>query len=57
MVSASSLVLMVFSTHPAIGTPKCASNISGVLAAMTDTVSPMPSPAPVSAEASRRMRA
>ena len=55
MVSASRRVLMVFSTHPAIGTPKCASNISGVFAAITDTVSPRPSPAEVSAEARRRM--
>ena len=40
MPSASRRVLMAFSTAPAIGTAKCASNISGMLAATMATVSP-----------------
>ena len=55
--SASSRVLRVLSTPPVIGTPKCASTISGVLAAISATVSPTPTPAFASAEASRRLRA
>ena len=55
--SASSRVLSVLSTAPVIGTPKCASNISGVLAAITATVSPTPMPARASADARRRQRA
>ncbi len=53
----SSRVLSVFSTAPAIGTPKCASNISGVFASITETVSPGPMPRRTSAEARRRQRA
>ena len=53
MVAASSRVLIVFSTAPVIGTPKCASTISGVFAATTDTVSPQPTPRADNAEASR----
>jgi hypothetical protein len=57
IASASSRVLSVFSTPPAIGTAKCASIISGVLAAISATVSPTPIPALASAEAKRRQRA
>ncbi len=57
IVSASSRVLSVLSTPPVIGTPKCNSTISGVLAAMTATVSPLPIPAFASADARRRLRA
>ena len=56
-VPESSLVFSVFSTAPAIGTPKCASYISGVFGAMTATVSPRLMPARTSAEARRRQRA
>ena len=45
IASASSRVLSVLSTPPVIGTPKCASTISGVFAAMTATVSAKPTPA------------
>ena len=45
IVSASSRVLSVLSTPPVIGTPKCSSTISGVFAAITATVSPLPMPA------------
>jgi hypothetical protein len=44
--SASRRVLSVLSTAPAIGTPKCASTISGVFASITATVSFLPTPAP-----------
>ncbi len=54
--SASSRVLSVLSTPPVIGTPKCASTISGVLASIAATVSPRPIPRRASAEASRRER-
>ena len=57
IASASSRVLSVLSTPPVIGTPKCASIISGVLAAITATVSPTPIPRLASADASRRQRA
>jgi hypothetical protein len=45
IASASSRVLSVLSTPPLIGTPKCASIISGVLASMAATVSPRRHPA------------
>ena len=54
--SASSRVLSVFSTAPVIGTPKCISTISGVLASIAATVSPGPIPARTSADARRRQR-
>jgi hypothetical protein len=54
---ASSRVLSVLSTAPVMGTPKWHSYISGVFESMAATVSPRPTPAPVSAEASRRQRA
>ena len=54
---ASRRVLSVLSTPPVIGTPKCTSTISGVLAATTATVSPVRTPALTSADARRRDRA
>ena len=48
---------MLFSTAPAIATPKCASSIGGVFGSITATVSPGPTPRPVSAAASLRARA
>ena len=57
IIAASSRVLSEFSTAPVIGTPKCASYISGMLGAMIVTVSPTPMPTLSSAEASRRQRA
>jgi hypothetical protein len=57
IASASRRVLSVLSTPPVIGTAKCASIISGVLAAIKATVSPAPMPALTSAEAKRRQRA
>ena len=57
MASASSRVFNVLSTPPLISTPKWASTISGVFAAISATVSPAPMPARTSAEASRRERA
>ena len=53
-VAASSRVLMACSTAPVIGTPKCASYISGMLGAMIATVSPVPMPWRSSAEADRK---
>src|SRR6266699_1150294 len=40
MASGSRRVFNAFRTAPAIGTPKCASYISGVLGSITATVSP-----------------
>lgn len=57
MASGSSRVLRVLSTAPAMGTPKCASTICGVLGSITATVSFLPMPAWVSALASWRQRA
>jgi hypothetical protein len=57
MVSASSRMFSVFSTAPAMGTPKCASYIAGTLGAMSATVSFLPMPRFRSALASRRLRA
>ena len=57
IIAASSRVLSEFSTPPVIGTPKCASYISGMLGAMIATVSPVPMPTLSSAEASCRQRA
>ena len=54
IASASSRVLSVLSTAPAIGTPKCASIISGVFASIAATVSPVRTPRRASADASRR---
>ena len=56
IIAASRRVLRQFSTAPVIGTPKCASYISGMLGAMIATVSPTPMPILSSAEASRRQR-
>ena len=56
MVAGSSRVLSAFRTAPAMGTPKCASINSGVLAAITATVSPSPMPRRDNAEANRRQR-
>ena len=55
--SGSSRVFSVFSTAPAIGTPKCASTIGGVLGSITATVSFLPMPACCKALASWRQRA
>jgi hypothetical protein len=57
IASASRRVLRAFSTAPVIGTPKCASYISGVFDSITATVSPGPTPRAASADASRRERA
>ena len=57
IASASSRMLSALSTAPIIGTPKCASNIAGMLGSITATVSPLPMPRAASAEASRRQRA
>ena len=57
IASASSRVLSVLSTAPAIGTPKWHSYISGVLGSIAATVSPTPMPRFASAEASRTQRA
>ena len=43
-------------TAPQPGTPKCASNISGVLLRIAATVSPLRTPSCLSAEARRRAR-
>ena len=51
-VAASRRVFMAFITAPVIGMPKWASNISGMLAANTATVSPLEIPEFESAEAS-----
>ncbi len=56
MASASSRVLMVLSTAPLMGTPKCASNMAGTLGATMETVSPSPMPRRRRAEASWRQR-
>jgi hypothetical protein len=56
IAAGSRRTLIVLSTAPLIGTPNWHSNISGVFHAMTATVSPRPTPSPVSAEASRRQR-
>ena len=56
IIAASRRMLRALSTAPSIGTPKCASKISGTLGAITATVSPMPTPCSDSAEASRRAR-
>ncbi len=56
MVSGSRRMFSAFSTAPAIGTPKCASNASGMFGAITATVSPRPTPAAAKAAASRRQR-
>ena len=49
--------VQVFSVAPDIGTPKCASNISGMLGSIAATVWPRPMPRFCSAEANRRHRA
>ena len=54
--SGSSRVFSVFSTAPAMGTPKCASTIGGVLGSMAATVSFLPMPCFCSALASWRQR-
>ncbi len=56
-IAASRRVFSEFRTPPVIGTPKCASYISGMLGAMIATVSPTPIPTLTSAEARRRQRA
>lgn len=48
----SSRVLIVLSTAPAIGTPKCASTIAGMFGSSAATVSPRATPACASALAS-----
>jgi hypothetical protein len=57
IASASRRVLRVLRTPPTIGTPKCASTISGVFAAINATVSPTPTPLRANADASLRHRA
>src|SRR5690606_12480885 len=57
IVAASSRVLIVLSTAPVIGTPKCASSIAGMFGSTTDTVSPSPTSRAASTDASRRARA
>src|SRR3989344_1041301 len=49
MASGSSRVLRVLSTAPAMGTPKCASTMGGVLGSITATVAFLPMPALASA--------
>ena len=56
MVSGSSRVLSVLSTAPAMGTPKCASTMGGVLGSITATVSFLPMPARLKALANWRQR-
>ena len=56
IVSASSRMLRALSTAPAMGTPKCASSSSGILGAITQTVSPTPMPRSFKAAASRMHR-
>ena len=55
-VAGSSRVLIALSTAPAIGMPKCASTMGGVLGSITATVSPLPMPWRASALASWRQR-
>ena len=57
MVSGSSRVFSALSTAPAMGTPKCASTIGGVLGSITATVSFLPMPARRRLLARRRQRA
>jgi hypothetical protein len=57
IIGASSRMLSAFRTAPAMATPKCASKASGVLAAMTATVSFLLIPRWRSALARRRQRA
>jgi len=57
MVAASRRTFSALSVAPAMGTAKCASNIGGVLGAITATVSPKPMPRRCKAEAKRRQRA
>ena len=52
MIAASSRMLSGLSTAPIIGTPKCASRLSGVFAPINATVSPTPIPRFASALAS-----
>ena len=56
IVSASRRIFSAFSTAPAIGTPKCASNASGTFGAISATVSPRPIPCAASAARQRRQR-
>lgn len=56
-VGASSRVLSVLSTAPAIGMPKWASTIAGVLGSITATVSFLPMPRRCRLLARRRQRA
>ena len=56
MVSGSSRVFRALSTAPAMGTPKWASTMGGVLGSMTATVSFLPMPARCRALASWRQR-
>ena len=55
-VSASIRIFRVFKTAPVINTPKCASKIAGIFGAITDTVSPLPIPRLLKAEASLQHR-
>jgi len=57
MASGSSRVLSALSTAPAMGTPKCASTMGGVLGSITATVSFLPMPRWRRALARRRQRA
>ena len=57
MACGSSRVFSALSTAPAIGTPKCASTIGGVLGSITATVSFLPMPARIRALANWRQRA
>ena len=54
MIAASRRVFSVFSTAPAMGTPKWHSSMAGVLASMTVTVSFLPTPWAARALARRR---
>ena len=56
VVRSPEALLIVFSTAPSMGTPKCASSIAGTFGRTADTVSPGPTPRRPSADASRRAR-
>ena len=56
MAFASKRIFSAFNTAPVIGTAKCASKVSGVFAPINETVSPLPIPCFINAEASKQQR-